>query len=46
MFKSLEEAKRFMESKDIKMVDFMMIDLNGRWRHLTIPADRLNEDTF
>lgn len=46
MFKSLEEAKRFMDSKSIKMVDFMMIDLNGRWRHLTIPADRLNEDTF
>lgn len=46
MFKSLEEAKRFMESKNIEMVDFMMIDLNGRWRHLTIPADRLDEDTF
>ena len=39
MFKSLEEAKKFIEEEDIKMVDFMMIDLNGRWRHLTIPAD-------
>ncbi|MBQ4347902.1 MAG: glutamine synthetase beta-grasp domain-containing protein, partial [Firmicutes bacterium] len=28
------------------MVDFMMIDLDGRWRHLTIPADRFNEDTM
>ena len=46
MFKSLEEAKRFIEEKSIKMVDFMMIDLNGRWRHLTIPADRFTEDTL
>lgn len=46
MFKSLEEAKRFIEEKNIRMVDFMMIDLNGRWRHLTIPADRFTEDTL
>ena len=46
MFNSLVEAKRFMEEKHIQMVDFMMIDLNGRWRHLTIPADRFTEDTF
>ena len=46
MFKSLVEAKRFMEEKHIQMVDFMMIDLNGRWRHLTIPAERFTEDTF
>lgn len=46
MFKSLEEAKRFIEEKNIRMVDFMMVDLNGRWRHLTIPADRFTEDTL
>ena len=46
MFKSVEEAKKFIEEEDIKMVDFMMIDLNGRWRHLTIPADRFDEDTL
>ncbi|MCL2391225.1 MAG: type I glutamate--ammonia ligase [Oscillospiraceae bacterium] len=28
------------------MIDFMMIDLNGRWRHLTIPAGRLTEHTM
>lgn len=46
MFNSLIEAKRFMEEKSVKMVDFMMVDLNGRWRHLTIPVDRFTEDTF
>ena len=39
MFKSFAEAKNFIEQKGIQMVDFMMIDLNGRWRHLTVPAD-------
>ena len=28
------------------MADFLMIDLNGRWRHLTIPISRLTEDTL
>ena len=46
MFESLEQAKKFCAENDIKMVDFMMIDLNGRWRHLTIPVGRLNEDTM
>jgi len=46
MFKNLTQAKRFIEENHIKMVDFMMIDLNGRWRHLTMPVDRFTEDTL
>lgn len=46
MFKTLKEAKSYIDKHKIKMVDFMMIDLNGRWRHLTIPADRFTEDTL
>ena len=46
MFKELNQAKNFCSENGIKMVDFMMIDLNGRWRHLTIPADRLSEHTL
>lgn len=46
MFKELSQARNFCGENGIKMVDFMMIDLNGRWRHLTIPADRLTEHTF
>ena len=46
MFKSFEEARSFIDTENIKMVDFMMVDLNGRWRHLTIPADRFTEDTL
>jgi len=46
MFKSFKDVKNFIKDNKIKMVDFMMIDLNGRWRHLTIPADRFTEDTM
>lgn len=28
------------------MIDFKMIDLDGRWRHITIPAERLDEGTM
>ncbi|MCL1798325.1 MAG: type I glutamate--ammonia ligase [Eggerthellaceae bacterium] len=46
MFDTLEQAKRFCDENDIKMVDFMMVDLDGRWRHLTIPVERFTEDTL
>lgn len=43
MFKSIQEAKQFIQENGIRMVDFKLTDLDGRWRHLTIPAERLNE---
>ncbi len=46
MFKTLDEARGYFHEHNVKMVDFMMIDLNGRWRHLTMPVARLTEDTL
>lgn len=46
MFETLEEAKVFCKRKNIRMVDFMMIDLDGRWRHLTVPVDRFQQSTL
>lgn len=46
MFKKLEQVTQFCSENEIKMVDFMMIDLEGRWRHLTMPVARLTEDTM
>ena len=46
MFKNLQQAKDFCSENDIKMIDFMMVDLDGRWRHLTVPAARLTEHTM
>ena len=43
---TLSEVKDFCKKNNVKMADFMMIDLNGRWRHLTMPIDRLTEDTL
>ncbi len=44
LFKSLNEVKKHCSDNGIQMIDFKMIDLMGRWRHLTIPETRLNED--
>lgn len=46
MFNNVSEIKNFIKENDIKMVDFKVITLNGKWRHLAIPAERLNEKTF
>ncbi|HBU12553.1 MAG TPA: type I glutamate--ammonia ligase [Clostridiales bacterium] len=46
MFSTLKEAKDFCTKNEIQMVDFMMIDLNGRWRHLTMPVGRFTEQTM
>ena len=46
MFNSYEEVIGFCREKQIKMIDFKMIDLVGRWRHLTIPTNRFTPDTL
>ena len=46
MFKNLEEARQYCDENNIEMIDFMMVDLDGRWRHLTIPVDRFTEETL
>ncbi|MDR1706173.1 MAG: type I glutamate--ammonia ligase [Clostridiales bacterium] len=46
MFESLKEIRDYCDKKGIRMADFMMIDLNGRWRHLTMPIERLTEVTL
>ncbi len=33
------------EQNNVKMIDFKMIDVDGMWRHLTIPVERLDEET-
>ena len=46
MFDTLEQTQAFCTENNIKMLDFMMIDLEGRWRHLTMPIERLTEETM
>ena len=44
--RTLEEVLAMCEEYGVEIVDFKMTDLDGRWRHLSIPLARLNEDTM
>lgn len=35
---------QMINDNDIKMVDFKMVDINGQFRHVTIPAQHFNEE--
>ena len=41
-----QDIIKLIEEKDIKMVDFKMVDINGQYRHVTIPAQHFSEDTM
>ncbi len=44
MFQTFDQAKAYCEENGIRMIDFKMVDLEGRWRHVTIPAERFEPD--
>ena len=44
--RTLDEILEMCEESGVEIVDFKMTDLDGRWRHLSIPVERLNEDTM
>lgn len=44
MFKQLAEVKNFCKEKGIKLIDFKVVDLAGRWHHLTITEEKFNEE--
>lgn len=43
MSKTVQDIIALIQEKDIKMVDFKMVDIHGQFRHVTIPADSFNE---
>ena len=46
MFKDIKEVKAYIKKNNIEFVDFKLVDLKGRFRHLSIPAKNLNENTM
>ena len=46
MFNSVAEVQEYVKKNRIEMIDFKMVDLEGRWRHLSIPVDRFTEKTM
>ena len=43
MFKNIAEAMRYIAEEEIEFIDFKLVDLKGRYRHLSIPTERLDE---
>ena len=46
MAKSVQDILALIEAHDIKMIDFKMVDINGQYRHVTIPAENFSESTM
>jgi glutamine synthetase len=44
MFQSFEQAQRYVDQNEIKMIDLKFCDLWGRWRHLTVPASQFTPE--
>ncbi len=43
VFQSAQDVMTFIQENDITIVDFKIIDMKGRWHHLSIPAERFDE---
>ena len=46
MKKTVQDILNMIAENDIKMVDFKMVDINGQFRHVTIPAQNFSEKTM
>ncbi len=46
MAKTAQELMDFIKENDIKMIDFKIVDINGQFRHVTIPAAQFSEETL
>jgi len=46
MFSTYEEAKKFIDTYPIHLVDLKFIDLWGRWHHVTLSAQEFDADTL
>ncbi len=46
MKKTVQDVMAMIREHDIKMVDFKMVDINGQFRHVTIPAKNFSEETM
>jgi len=46
MAKTVQDVMALIKANNIEMVDFKMVDINGQYRHVTIPAKNFNETTM
>ena len=46
MARNAQEFMQMIQENDIKMIDFKIVDINGQYRHVTIPASQFSEETL
>ena len=46
MGKTVKDILKLINENNIKMVDFKMVDINGQFRHVTIPAGNFSEEVM
>ena len=46
MKNTVQDIMALIKEQGIQMIDFKMVDINGQFRHVTIPAGHFNEDTM
>ena len=46
MFTNYNDLVKYVKNNDIEMLDFKIPELQGGWRHLTIPVQRLSKELF
>ena len=42
--KSFKDIQHFIAANDIRIVDLKIVDIDGRFRHVSIPAESVNEE--
>jgi len=46
MVQNAQELMALIQEKGIQMIDFKIVDINGQFRHVTIPAKQFSEETL
>ena len=46
MARTAKEFMKLIKENNIQMVDFKIVDINGQYRHVTIPAGQFSEETL
>ena len=46
MAKTVQEIMNIIKENEVQMIDFKIVDINGQYRHVTIPAEQFSEETL
>ena len=46
MAKTVQEIMNIIKENEVQMIDFKIDDINGQYRHVTIPAEQFSEETL